>query len=234
VENLKHGTTEQRKKVAHQIVWARWAERNLRFKTRRTVEQYSLDIPILLPILDFYMAHGLTRNVLDLGAGDQLRAVTQLGSMNEYSSLHFLATVLRYRRSFLNSTVPVHATSAEMLREFPDDSLDVIIGVHSISYSVAPELVAMRLFKALSGGGLVVASCKYKYDRNTREKTATQLEQSFVNSGFDVQVLKLHPKTKIEHDILLARKPSFIKSFDPNINIFSYLSLIRSRSNPTG
>ena len=95
--------------------------------------------------------------VLDIGSGTT-RGISQIADTKLGDQINFTATTLgKVKGSVESDKVRVVQTSAEALRGIDSGSISGILGLNSIGYSAAPQLVVDRMDQVLVAGGVIKA-----------------------------------------------------------------------------
>lgn len=94
------------------------------------------------------------KGVIDIGAGTT-KGISDISKASYGGGFEYLATVLRLRQEIESNlgTSRTLVTPVERLEGVADSSCAVALGVHSIGYSIDPELAMRQIDRVLTPGG---------------------------------------------------------------------------------
>lgn len=178
----------------------------------RSGRQYTEELCGIAHDLEYVRRELSCNTVLDIGTGTS-RGIAQIKKSHYGHNLKFLATSLNLSPEFSANLgkEAISLTTAEVLRGFKEESVGMIIAIHSLSYCVRPDLVINRLNEVLVPGGIIKASFKGRDARSPRgiqEHESTEFVDHLRQLWYDVATASYklgdHEKTQL----LLAIKPS--------------------------
>jgi SAM-dependent methyltransferase len=201
--------------VAEQIAKARQIDRHQtkeRWTDSRDGEDYVGELQGLQATLDWVRQYGKNKTVLDIGTGIAT-GITEISRSYLGRNLNFVATNLTKQPlayGDLNED-SLKITMAETLRGIPDNSVDCVLAVHSISYSAKPQYVVSAIDRVLSENGIIKAVFRGE-DASPRleEKRAEDFSDEFRKLGYKVSIshprLLIKGQSKKAIDLLVAVK----------------------------
>lgn len=171
---------------------------------RRDLDSYLLKLGGLAHLID-YVAQSGRGDVIDIGAG-QAVAVNQLAQHRMGRALRYLATGIVKPPDY-DGNVPYLQTGAEALEGIDSQSAGGVFAVHSIIFSVAPDMVVEALDKVLVAGGVVKTNLVLSQAGNYVPPSQGAFLPAFEAKGYDTAV---DPSGKV----LLAMKPGGVLDVD--------------------
>ena len=155
--------------IAEEIIGARRRDRHQddRWFDFRTGARYLLETRGLSAPLDYIRYNLNSRIVVDIGAGTT-NAVYELSQAPYFDDFEIIATVLtrpnlsrieNHWKNRLNTydDSKIVSTSAEKMRGFSENSIALVLAIHSISYSSDPGTALFRINEILEPGGIIKA-----------------------------------------------------------------------------
>jgi len=212
---MKHENSElinqnARDAAAAQLTSARKYEQSTppsqRYPMDRPAKNYLMQLMGLQHFFN-YVGNLSAPVMVDVGSGTT-RGMADFKRSQLWPQVRFQATVLSYQPEIatLLGWKDTHITSAEVMRPYGPETVGGFLGLFSLFYSQAPDLVAQTLWKLLIPGGVVKTLMKSDATKDLSKLLPNQVFiAAFHRAGFVVAPPRLNTG---EHPVIMAMKPS--------------------------